>query len=85
MLNLLESPEQLFDHIRKEAGGVILKITYGYTTAARGNDPLADLANFLRKHWISLRKQSCRASGWSTSCPSVSGHHLSRCLASDRS
>jgi hypothetical protein len=44
LLNLLESPEQLFDHIRKEAGSVILKITYGYTTAARGNDPLVDLA-----------------------------------------
>jgi hypothetical protein len=42
--DLLESPEQLFDHIRKEAGSVILKITYGYTTAARGNDPLVDLA-----------------------------------------
>jgi hypothetical protein len=44
LLNLLESPEQLFDHIRKEAGSVILKITYGYTTVARGNDPLVDLA-----------------------------------------
>jgi hypothetical protein len=44
LLNLLESPEQLFNHIRKEAGSVILKITYGYTTVARGNDPLLDLA-----------------------------------------
>jgi hypothetical protein len=42
--NLLESPEQLFDHIREEAGSVILKITYGYTTVARGKDPLVDLA-----------------------------------------
>jgi hypothetical protein len=44
LLNLLESPEKLFDHIRKEAGSVILKITYGYTTEARGNDPLVALA-----------------------------------------
>jgi hypothetical protein len=44
LMDLLESPERLFDHIRKEAGSVILKITYGYTTAARGNDPLVDLA-----------------------------------------
>ena len=44
LLNLLESPEKLFDHIRKEAGSVILKITYGYTTEARGNDPFVDLA-----------------------------------------
>jgi hypothetical protein len=44
LLNLLESPDELFDHIRKEAGSVILKITYGYTTEARGNDPLVVLA-----------------------------------------
>jgi hypothetical protein len=44
LLNLLNSPEKLFDHIRKEAGSVILKITYGYTTVAQGNDPFVDLA-----------------------------------------
>ncbi|KAI4652478.1 hypothetical protein J4E93_002681 [Alternaria ventricosa] len=44
LLNLLESPDKLFDHIRKEAGSVILKITYGYTTVANGNDPFVDLA-----------------------------------------
>jgi hypothetical protein len=44
LLNLLDSPEKLFDHIRKEAGSVILKITYGYTTVANGNDPFVDLA-----------------------------------------
>ncbi|KAF1849093.1 O-methylsterigmatocystin oxidoreductase [Cucurbitaria berberidis CBS 394.84] len=44
LLNLLDSPDKLFDHIRKEAGSVILKITYGYTTVAHGNDPLVDLA-----------------------------------------
>lgn len=29
---------------RREAGSVILKITYGYTTEARGKDPFVDLA-----------------------------------------
>jgi len=44
LLNLLESPDKLFDHIRKEAGSVILKITYGYTAVANGNDPFVDMA-----------------------------------------
>ncbi|KAH7401090.1 cytochrome P450 [Phaeosphaeria sp. MPI-PUGE-AT-0046c] len=44
LLNLLESPDKLFDHIRKEAGSVILKMTYGYTTELHGNDPFVDLA-----------------------------------------
>lgn len=42
--NVLESPNDLFDHIRKEAGAVILRITYGYTPNAQGADPLVDLA-----------------------------------------
>lgn len=42
--NLLDEPEELFDHIRKEAGAVILRITYGYTPTYKGNDPLIDLA-----------------------------------------
>ena len=44
LLNLLDSPYKLFDHIKKEAGSVILKITYGYTTIPKGNDPFVDLA-----------------------------------------
>lgn len=44
LLNLLDSPDMLFDHIRKEAGSVILKMTYGYTTEPHGNDPFVDLA-----------------------------------------
>ncbi|KAI8939724.1 hypothetical protein NX059_003472 [Plenodomus lindquistii] len=44
LLNLLASPDDLFDHIRKEAGGVILKITYGYNIQAHGRDPFVDLA-----------------------------------------
>ncbi|KAF2116964.1 cytochrome P450 [Lophiotrema nucula] len=44
LLNLLDTPENLFDHIKKEAGAVILKITYGYTAEAHGNDHLVDMA-----------------------------------------
>ncbi|RYN17079.1 O-methylsterigmatocystin oxidoreductase [Alternaria tenuissima] len=44
LLNMLDSPENLFDHIKKEAGAVILKTTYGYTVKASGKDPLVDLA-----------------------------------------
>lgn len=44
LLNVLESPENLFDHLRKEAGAVILKTTYGYTPEAHGKDPLVELA-----------------------------------------
>lgn len=41
---VVDSPERLFDHIKQEAAAVILKITYGYTVDAHGDDPLADLA-----------------------------------------
>ncbi|EDU46689.1 O-methylsterigmatocystin oxidoreductase [Pyrenophora tritici-repentis Pt-1C-BFP] len=44
LLNLLDTPDKLFDHIRHEAGSVILKITYGYNTAPHGHDPFVDLA-----------------------------------------
>ncbi|CAA9964040.1 CypX Cytochrome P450 [Pyrenophora teres f. maculata] len=44
LLNLLDTPDRLFDHIRHEAGSVILKITYGYNTAPHGHDPFVDLA-----------------------------------------
>ncbi|KAF2264418.1 cytochrome P450 [Lojkania enalia] len=44
LLNLLDSPDNLFDHIRKEAGSVISRITYGYTPEAHDADPLVDLA-----------------------------------------
>jgi hypothetical protein len=44
LINLRNSPQNLFDHIRKEAGAVILKITYGYTAEAHGADPFVDLA-----------------------------------------
>ncbi|OBT75741.1 hypothetical protein VF21_05955 [Pseudogymnoascus sp. 05NY08] len=44
LLNLLDSPNDLFDHIRREAGSVILKTTYGYTAESHGRDPFVDLA-----------------------------------------
>ena len=44
LLNLLDTPDRLFDHIRHEAGSVILKITYGYNTTSHGHDPFVDLA-----------------------------------------
>jgi hypothetical protein len=44
LLNLLDSPNDLHENVRKEAGSVILKIIYGYTTK-RGKDPLVELAN----------------------------------------
>lgn len=42
--NVLESPQDLFEHIKKEAGAVILRITYGYVPEAKGNDYLVDMA-----------------------------------------
>ncbi|KAL1599850.1 hypothetical protein SLS60_007655 [Paraconiothyrium brasiliense] len=44
LMNVLAEPDKLFDHIRAEAGTVILKITYGYTAENRGKDPLVELA-----------------------------------------
>jgi hypothetical protein len=44
LLNVLNSPEKLFEHIKKEAGAVILKTTYGYTAEPKGDDYLIDLA-----------------------------------------
>ena len=44
LLNVLNSPNDLFDHIKKEAGAVILKITYGYTAEPHGKDFLVDMA-----------------------------------------
>ncbi len=41
---MLDSPDNLFDHIKKEAGTVILRITYGYTAEPHGRDPLVDMA-----------------------------------------
>ncbi|RAL13437.1 cytochrome P450 [Aspergillus homomorphus CBS 101889] len=45
LMRVLDYPEDLIQHIRTEAGAVILKIAYGYTTEPHGRDPLVDLAN----------------------------------------
>ncbi|KAI1373868.1 putative cytochrome P450 oxidoreductase OrdA-like protein [Hypoxylon crocopeplum] len=44
LLHVLDKPEYLLDHIRKEAGAVILKIAYGYTAESHTNDPLIYMA-----------------------------------------
>jgi hypothetical protein len=44
LLRLLDDPERFLDHIKTEAGAVILKITYGYNIEPRGNDTLVDMA-----------------------------------------
>lgn len=44
LVNLLEAPDRLLDHIRHEAGSVILKIIYGYNTVRHDIDPLVDMA-----------------------------------------
>jgi hypothetical protein len=41
---LLAGPEGLFEHIKMEAGAVILRVTYGYTPNMVGRDPLVDMA-----------------------------------------
>jgi len=44
LLRLLDRPEELNDHIRNEAGSLILQIIYGYTTKPHGSDPLVEIA-----------------------------------------
>ncbi|KAJ9267651.1 hypothetical protein DTO212C5_5890 [Paecilomyces variotii] len=43
LLRVLENPDGLVEHIRKEAGAVILKIIYGYTVEPHDKDALVDL------------------------------------------
>ena len=50
LMNVLATPEKLFDHIRTEAGTVILKIIYGYTAKNSGEDPLINLAG--KAMWV---------------------------------
>lgn len=40
---VLGGPEGLFEHIKMEAGAVILRVTYGYTPREEA-DPLVDMA-----------------------------------------
>ncbi|KAM0229934.1 hypothetical protein ACHAPO_009656 [Fusarium lateritium] len=43
LLHVLDHPDQLIDHIRKEAGAIILKIAYGYTAEPFKEDLLIDM------------------------------------------
>ena len=61
LLNLLESPDDLFHHIRKEAGSVILKITYGYTSVSQGRDPLVDLAGKTMEGFATATVRKCQS------------------------
>ncbi|OGM40602.1 cytochrome P450 monooxygenase [Aspergillus bombycis] len=45
LLRVLEDPDNLLQHIRKEAGAIVLKVAYGYTIEPHGHDPLVDLAD----------------------------------------
>ncbi|KAK7983339.1 hypothetical protein PG989_010741 [Apiospora arundinis] len=45
LLRVLERPEALRDHIRTEAGAIILKVGYGYEIEPHKEDPLVKLAD----------------------------------------
>ncbi|RHZ72745.1 hypothetical protein CDV55_102908 [Aspergillus turcosus] len=45
LLRVLNDPDGLIQHIRTEAGAIILKIAYGYTIEPHKADALVDLAN----------------------------------------
>ncbi|KAB8261239.1 cytochrome P450 [Aspergillus pseudonomiae] len=45
LFRVLEDPDNLLHHIRKEAGAIVLKVAYGYTIEPHGHDPLVDLAD----------------------------------------
>ncbi|RAL13463.1 cytochrome P450 [Aspergillus homomorphus CBS 101889] len=45
LVRVLASPGNLIQHIRKEAGAIILKMGYGYTVEPHARDPLVDLAD----------------------------------------
>lgn len=43
LLRMLDTPEKLLEHVKTEAGTVILKMVYGYVPGREGRDPLVDL------------------------------------------
>ncbi|KAI7776161.1 hypothetical protein LA080_005783 [Diaporthe eres] len=45
LLRVLNNPTKLLDHIRTEAGAIILKMAYGYTIEPHKRDPLVDVAD----------------------------------------
>ncbi|KAI1209572.1 putative cytochrome P450 oxidoreductase OrdA-like protein [Annulohypoxylon truncatum] len=44
LLHLLDNPEGFINHVKKEAGAVILKIAYDYEAESHKDDPLVDMA-----------------------------------------
>ena len=51
LMNVLDKPGDLNEHIKREAGAVVLKVVYGYTAEPRGKDYLVDLANSAMQHF----------------------------------
>ncbi|KAK7420803.1 hypothetical protein QQX98_002607 [Neonectria punicea] len=43
LLHLRDDPDHLVDHIKREAGSIILDIAYGYRSEPFGSDPLVDI------------------------------------------
>ncbi|OGM48730.1 O-methylsterigmatocystin oxidoreductase [Aspergillus bombycis] len=45
VFRILDNPDDLIQHIRKEAGSIILRVGYGYITESHARDPLVDLVD----------------------------------------
>jgi len=43
LLNILNEPDQLFQHIRREAAAVVARVMYGYIPESHRDDPLIEL------------------------------------------
>ncbi|KAI5465087.1 putative cytochrome P450 oxidoreductase OrdA-like protein [Mariannaea sp. PMI_226] len=43
LLHVLDDPDHLVDHIKRETGSIILDIAYGYRSESFGRDPLIDM------------------------------------------
>ncbi|KAJ5750727.1 cytochrome P450 oxidoreductase OrdA-like protein [Penicillium manginii] len=52
LLRLLNKPENLQQHIRKETGALVLKLSYGYTIESHDRDPLVDLVDKAMEEFI---------------------------------
>ncbi|KAJ5970957.1 Cytochrome P450 E-class group I [Penicillium vulpinum] len=51
LFRVLEDQMKLLEHIRTEAGAIILKITYGYTIEPHKRDPLVHISNLALDHF----------------------------------
>ncbi|KAJ5900079.1 hypothetical protein N7495_004823 [Penicillium taxi] len=51
LLRVLAQPKGFIQHIRKQAGAIILKIAYGYTIEPHKDDPLVDMAELALGHF----------------------------------